>query len=104
MAKKAKTTPDLPGVEGPGISPIKIPSIARLANAYVAVRDERMELLQEEVKRKRALAAEMHKHEEVLKDPDGVLRYDHDGVIVMISPGDEKLTVKSPRSVNAEED
>ena len=103
MAKKPKEQ-DLPGVEGPGVSPVKIPSIARLADAYVEVRDERMELTREEVKKKRALAAEMHKHEDKLRDPDGVLRYDHGGIMVMISPGDEKLTVKSPRSASVEED
>lgn len=103
MAKKPKN-PDLPGVEGPGVSPVRIPSLDRYAAAYVEVRDERMELTQREVKAKRALAADMHKHEDKTRDPDGVLRYDYDGTLVMISPGDEKLTVKSPRSTHGGEE
>jgi hypothetical protein len=96
---KAKTQ-ELPGVEGPGVSPVSIPEIEKLADAYVDARDKRVKLTTKEVEAKTNLLAALHAHEkEIGKTADGEIRYvynggDKDRRVILLKPSDEKLRVK----------
>jgi hypothetical protein len=96
---KAKTQ-ELPGVEGPGVSPVSITEIEDLADKYADARDKRMKLTTKEVEAKTNLLAALHAHEkEIGKDGEGAIRYVYNGGekdrrVIVLKPSDEKLTVK----------
>jgi hypothetical protein len=98
-APRGKTA-ELPGVEGPGVAPVHIPEIEKLADDYVAARDRRMGLLEKEVDAKTKLAAALHKHaDKIGKDADGEIKYvyrggEKDRRVITLKPSDEKLNVK----------
>jgi len=90
MAKKAasgrarKPRPeqaDLPGTEDSAIKPLE-----DAAKAYARVRDERMELTQEEGKRKAALIPLMHKYQKTT--------YKRHGIEINLIPEGEDVKVK----------
>lgn len=87
---------DLPGMEGPGVVQVSIPSLDEAVVDYVAERDRRCAITPEEVRKKSRLMDLMHgaeKNGELKRDPKGVLRYRHDSMIVEIRPGKESLKV-----------
>lgn len=90
---RAKKQPDLPAMEGDGVSVPKIAEIEDIAEQYVDVRDRRMALTTQEVEAKGRLATVMHNH--------NLTRYPFDGKVVICEPGKEKLKVKT---VNGPED
>src|ERR1700722_14028478 len=95
MARKPKN-PDLPGVSGPGVATVRIKEIDKLCAIYVEARDERIECTQREVPAKKNLIAALHAHEKELgRDPEGTIRYEYDGVLVLLTHGEEKLKVKA---------
>lgn len=98
-AKSAKPkTEDLPGVDGPGVAPVRIPAVEAAAAAYFKVKERRCELTTKEVSAKRDLIDVLHANEEKIgRDSTGVLtyRYDDEDLVVRLSPGDEHLTVRS---------
>jgi hypothetical protein len=103
MARKPKN-PDLPGVSGPGVAPVRIKAIDRLAAIYADARDQRIEASGPEIKAKKNLIAVLHEHEkEIGRDGEGILRYEYDDVLVTLSPGDDKLTVRKAHG-DGEED
>jgi hypothetical protein len=102
MAKKTKKNkrskrkqPDLPAIEGPGISDDSIPEIDDVASEYVAARDTRMAELAKEVEAKGRLKAIMDKHSRKV--------YKFDGLIVSIVPGEETIKVKKIKDIELED-
>ena len=97
-AKKPKSKPkqdDLPEMEGPGIAPVKIPKIDKLARAYVEWRDQRIQALEGEVDAKRRLIEALHFHEDQIKLPDGTLAYHYDDSLITLEAGKDQLKVKA---------
>jgi len=96
----AKRQADLPGVEGPGVSPVTIPEVEDLADKYVEARDKRMRLGEKEVEAKTALTTALHAHEsEIGKDAEGAIRYvyhggEKDRRVIVLKPSEEKLKVQ----------
>jgi hypothetical protein len=72
---------DLPGTEDSAIKPLE-----DAAKAYARVRDERMELTQEEAKRKAALIPLMHKYQKTT--------YKRHGIEINLIPEGEDVKVK----------
>lgn len=99
MPRRAKQ-PDLPAIEGAGVAPVRIRAIDKLADEYITVRDQRVQLTPQEVSAKQALIGALHKHADKLgTDPSGAIVYRYDTIVITLEPGKEKLRVK-----NAEED
>lgn len=72
-------SPELPGVEGQGVSHVKIPAIVRKINKYEGVKDTRCAATTKEVEAKLDLFAELHAHAEQLpRNADGFRFYRHD--------------------------
>ena len=82
-------------MKGPGISPVKIPILDKLARKYVAHRDERLEALRHEVETKEKLVQAMHLHTAQIKTPSGTLVYHYDEMVITLFPGKEKLKVEA---------
>lgn len=81
----------------PEMEPDSIPEIDKATEAYVEVRDERMELTQEEVKRHDALLALMDKHK--------LEYYEYDGRIVRVKKDQTtKVKVEKKKEPKDEED
>jgi hypothetical protein len=97
----ATRTAELPGVDGPGVSPKQIAEVEKLADAYVDARDARMRRTEVEVAAKDKLAEALHKHaKEIGQNPEtGEIRYvyrggDKDRRVISLKPSDERLNVK----------
>lgn len=105
MAKKQKAAAgELPGIVGPGVAPVSIPKINKLADIYVQRRDARMELLKKEVEAKEDLILAIHDHiEEIGEDVNGEVVYRYEDTVVILKPGEEKLKVKSAVTGEGEE-
>jgi hypothetical protein len=94
-AKKKPKQDDLPAMEGPGIAPVKIPKVDKLARQYVEWRDQRISALEAEVEAKRKLIEALHFHADQITLPDGTIAYHYDDSLITLEPGKEKLQVKS---------
>lgn len=81
-AKKPKDQ-DLPGMEDRAIQ-----ALEECAEEYAEIRDQRMELNQQEVTLKKKVRALMHKHEKTV--------YRRAGIEIELAPpdGEEKVTVR----------
>lgn len=78
-APPGERAPELPGVEGEGVSFVKIPAIVRKINKYEGVKDARCSATAKEVEAKLDLFAELHAHSEQLpRNQDGFRFYRHD--------------------------
>lgn len=98
-------TPDLPGVKGPGVAPIRIKAVDEKAEEYVKVRDRRMGLTKKEVQAKNELIDLLHKNaERIGADSEGIIRYEYDDVVVELSPGKEQLKVRTATNPAGEEE
>lgn len=87
---------DLPGITGPGVAPKQIAEIDAAAIEYRVERDRRMAVTPHEVRTKKNLIDLLHAHEkEIGRDEHGVLRYQHEDLVIELRPGEEKLKVKS---------
>lgn len=81
-------TPDLPNVEGAGVTEKRIRSVDDAAEEYVDARDKRMTLTKQEVEKKEKLKSLMLKH--------GLNRYtlDDDLSEVVVDPGEADVKVR----------
>lgn len=80
MAKRTKT-PDLPGMDGPGVAPISILAIDKAVDAYERKKDKRCEASPGEISAKRDLKELLGKHRDELPvNEDGQRFYRRDGV------------------------
>jgi NAD(P)H-hydrate repair Nnr-like enzyme with NAD(P)H-hydrate dehydratase domain len=103
MAKKTKKNSELPGIEGPGVSPIHIDELEELAAKYVKERDKRLVLTPREVEAKRELGNAMRKYEKDLRQPDGRLVYRFDEQEIIVEAGKDKVRVAHVRITEHEE-
>lgn len=98
MAKKKQD--DLPAMEGPGVAPVKIKSIDRLADEYIEARDKRMLMTPLEVAAKTKLIDALRANvEKIGTDPEGVIIYRYDTIVITLEPGKAKLKVKDESDV-----
>lgn len=74
-------TPDLPGIAGKGVSPLVIPSIAKLVDKYERQKEKRCQASPGEITAKRELSAALHDNRAALPvNEDGQSFYRHEGV------------------------
>lgn len=93
----ARKNSDLPGMVGDGVEGQKpIPEIDEAAEGYVALRDKRIKLLQNELSAKDALVK--------LMNDNKLNRYVYDDHVVELMPGKAKLKVKEVDSDDGEGD
>lgn len=89
-------TVELPGVEGPGVAPVKIAAIEKLAEDYIKERDKRVKLTPREVAAKQKLIDAIHKYRDKLGTAaDGTVTYRYDDTLIILKPGKETLKVQS---------
>lgn len=88
MAKRTKQ-PDLPGVEGKGVSPVVIPAIAKAADKYERKKDARCQASPGEIAAKNELKELLHQHADKLPvNEKGERFYRHEGADYIL---EEKL-------------
>jgi hypothetical protein len=85
--------PELPHIVGKGVTPVVIPLIDQLAEAYVKERDKRLKLTPREVAAKGKLIDALHANKDKLESPDGTITYRYDEMTITLTPGKEKLRV-----------
>jgi len=74
-------TDDLPGVEGEGVTLLKIPDIDKAVDAYERKKEKRCEASPGEISAKRDLRDLLHKHSDKLPvNEDGAKFYRRDGM------------------------
>lgn len=72
-------SPELSGIEGKGVSHVKIPAIVKKINRYEGVKDARVAATVKEVEAKTDLFAELHAHaDELPRNANGFRFYRHD--------------------------
>lgn len=92
--------PDLPGVEGKGISGVRIDELDDAAEKYVKERNKRQEISPKEKAAKDALIELMLKHKDDLGvDDDGKIFYKYDDEVVIYQPGKPDVKVKTVTEV-----
>jgi hypothetical protein len=84
--KSERKMPDLPGVEGEGVSIVKIEALEEECPRYIKFRDLRMTEGLEERKSKKLIMALMDKH--------NLGSYSFDDVVFELKPKDETKTLK----------
>jgi hypothetical protein len=89
--RRAKASGYLPGAEH--MAPVSIPEIDEAAEAYATVRNERMELTDQEAEKAAELLKLMHEHH--LKE------YEYDGKMVSLAVL-EKVRVRKQKRADAE--
>jgi len=82
-------------IVGKGAEPVRIPSIDKLAEAYVTERDKRLRQTPKEVAAKSKLIDALHANADKLRTPDGDLIYRYDEMLITLTPGKEKLRVEA---------
>ena len=88
----AKRTEDLPGVEGEGVSPLKIPDLDRAIVKYERKKEARCQASPDELAAKKELRDCLHEHrDELPKTSDGVPFYRYDERDYLL---EEKLKVR----------
>lgn len=103
--KKQKPTGDLPGIEGPGVAPVRIPKIEALADDYFKEKEKRCQQTPKEIAAKNKLIEALHEHaEEIGRNPtDQSIRYQYGDMVVLLKPGKEALQVKEVRAFEGED-
>lgn len=95
MARKKPAQDDLPAIEGPGVAPPRIRAIDKLADEYIEIRDQRVQMTPQEVAAKQNLIGALHKHAAKLgTQPDGSIVYRYGTIQITLLPGKEKLKVQ----------
>lgn len=93
---RTKAEQDELEIKGKGVERVVIPEVEVHAQAYVNLRDERMELLEAEVAAKKSLREMMHANEEKIgKDKDGSMIYRFGDQMIILRPGKEEVKVKT---------
>jgi len=85
---------DLSGVEGPGVSPIKLKELDRLGDKYIEVRDKKAEL-----------ATELNGIENKMADimvEKGITTYRWSDQEMIVKPGKTHIKVKTVKSEGVE--
>jgi hypothetical protein len=90
-------------IVGPGVSPVSVPEIDKLADDYIRERDKRMKQTPREVAAKGRLIDALHAHADQLRNPDGDIVYRMDDLLVTLTPGKEKLQVRDVSEQNEAE-
>lgn len=105
MARKKKGTGDLPGIEGPGVAPVRIAKIDKLLDAYIVEKDKRCAMTPKEVAAKGKLVDAIHENaEKIGRDSDGTIVYRSGDHVVVLKPGKELLSVKDAPALGDEPD
>src|SRR5262245_4460382 len=94
MARAKAKQEEIP-MEGPGVAPVKIKAIDKIAEEYIEERDKRLAALAAEVTAKTQLIEALHFHSDQLQQPDGSLQYRFDDQVITLIPGKEKLKVST---------
>jgi hypothetical protein len=81
-------------IEGPGISPVSLPEVDRLADTYIKERDKRLKQTPREVAAKGKLIDALHANAAKLRNADGDIVYRMDDLLITLTPGKEKLQVR----------
>lgn len=82
-------------IKGKGVERVVIGEVEKAAKSYVSFRDERMAVLEDEVKAKKALLETMHTNaERIGKDKDGSMIYRFGDKVIILKPGKEEVKVK----------
>lgn len=90
-----KGTPDLSGMEGPGVGNKKFPELDKLIDKYVVARDKRMEESPREKAAKTLVVDWLLKHkDELTMDGNGEIIYRHGDEVVTLKPGQPKLSIR----------
>lgn len=84
--RRNKPTPDLPNMTGPGVAPVRNPTLERLAVDWIDSKDKLESAKEEETTAKESLASQMR--------ASNVFSYKWDGHLVQLQPGKDKITVK----------
>lgn len=81
MEKHKAKTEDLPGIQGKGVAPLKIPNIDKAIRSYENKKEKRCEASPGEISAKRDLKALLHEHAaELPLNEDGQKFYRYEGV------------------------
>lgn len=86
---------DLPGVEGPGVSPPKFKDIDRIADQFVEVRDEKAELATKLGELEKKIIEKMGEH--------GLDKYRFSDQEIIVKHGKNKVKIKTVK-VDTEQD
>jgi hypothetical protein len=84
---------ELPGVEGPGVAPVRITEIDTLAEEYVKWKDKRALIGEKEKAAKESLITEIHANASKLGSVDGTIRYRSGDLMITLKSKDD-LKVK----------
>src|SRR5437763_12552165 len=93
---------DLPGVEGEGVSPVRIAEVDEACDEYVKLRDKRCTLTPKEIAAKAKLIDAIHSNAKKLpRNAEGSIVYQNSDFKISLAPGQEKLKVKEVNSDDA---
>ena len=89
-----KDIQDLPAMTGPGVAPIQIPALDKLARKFLIVAEELKAQKETHEAAKLALQEALEEHaDELGRDAEGAVRYYCGGVAITMAPGKTKITV-----------
>ena len=89
-----KDIQDLPEMKGPGVAPIQIPALDKLARKFLIVAEELKAQKETHEAAKLALQEALEEHaDELGRDAEGVVRYYCGDVAITMAPGKTKITV-----------
>jgi hypothetical protein len=98
-APKDGSDPNALGLEGPGVSVVRIASITKAINEYEEIKTQRCALTPQEVKTKQKVIELMEKNADKLRNPNtGCLEYHlDDNRYVVIEPAKVKIKFKDEK-------
>jgi hypothetical protein len=94
MARPRAT--DLPGIEGPGVAPVKIKELERLGDKFIEIRDEKAELASKLTKLEAQMAEIMEEHK--------LTKYQFSDQEIAIKKGKVHIKIKSVKAEGVEVD
>lgn len=89
-----KDIQDLPEMKGPGVAPVQIPALDKLARKFLIVAEELKAQKETHEAAKLALQEALEEHaDELGRDAEGAVRYYCGDVAITMAPGKTKITV-----------
>jgi hypothetical protein len=89
-----KDIQDLPEMKGPGVAPIQIPALDKLARKFLIAKEEHEAAKDTLEVAKVELQAALEEHaDELGRDAEGAVRYYCGDVAITMAPGKTKITV-----------